>query len=333
MKCKKEDWMNNKIIDFYKTTSLFTDLGKYKDEAIDLWEKKCNKSLKELCHYLMSVTIHRVVIQEAIKLGWQKFQEYGNLSVIDFKTPMSEDDIFLTASSMFNEIFRRDNKGFYFERPFEKKLVLTCRYISVLTSAILKANNIPTRSRAGWGRYLKKNKNLDHWVNEYWEEKENRWIMFDMDDLYDRDFMKLALYDENKIAYEYLDFGESQFYSAAQMWIMYRKNPKILETLQLGSKDSTPEDILKYLFLDFWSIMNMEYNYKYSPMAFDKKIKDFSNKELREVDNFANLMLNPDENFEELQNLFNTPKYRFTISPLVDKENYSLIVKSKNYLI
>ena len=189
-----------KMLDFYKQTSMFTDLGKYKEDAIDLWENKCKKSLKELQHYLMSVTIHRVIIQQALIDGSAKYFEYGDLSKIDFKTPVCEDDIFLTATSIFNEIYRRDNKGFYFERPFENKLVLTCRYISVLTSAILKANGIPCRSRAGWARYLREGKCLDHWVNEYWNEKEQRWIMFDMDDLYDPDFMKYKLYAKNKIS-------------------------------------------------------------------------------------------------------------------------------------
>ncbi len=319
------------ILEFYKKTSIFTDLGKYKAEAVDLWENKCKKSLKELCHYLMSVTIHRVVVQEAMNFGSKKYWEYGDLSNIDFKTPMCEDDIFLTASSMFAEIYRRDDKGFYFERPFENKLVLTCRYISVLTSAILKANGIPTRSRAGWARYLTENKNLDHWVNEYWDEKKKRWIMFDMDDLYDRDFMKYELYEKNHFAYEYLDFGKEQFYSAADMWMMYRKDPKILETLQYGSEISRPEEILKYLFLDFWAAMNMEYNYKFKPMAFDKPMQEFSRSDLKEIDMLAKLMSNIDKNFDKLYKLYNTPRYRMTVSPLVSKQNYDLLIKSKKY--
>ena len=39
--------MTKEIIDFYKQTSEFTYLGKYKDEAIDLWENKCERSLKK----------------------------------------------------------------------------------------------------------------------------------------------------------------------------------------------------------------------------------------------------------------------------------------------
>lgn len=316
---------------FYLQTSIFTDLGKYKEEAIDLWENKCKKSLKMLCLYLMNVTIHRVVVRWALE--GKNVHEYGDFSFIDFTTPMSEDDIFITASSMFVEIFRRDEKGFYIGRPVKNRLNVTCRYVSVLVSAILKANNIPCRCRAGWARYLTENKNLDHWVNEYWSEKETRWVMFDLDDLYDEDWMIDPFYRKNKIPQEYLDFGENQFYTAAEMWQMYRENPMVLDSLQYGSEVSRPEEIIKYLFLDFWAVMNMEYNYNFRPLIFDKKIEEFSNLELKEIDNLALIMKDVDKNHNKLKKLFNTPKHRMVSSPLVGKENYKYLLNSKKYKI
>lgn len=55
-----------KIQKEYLQTSMFTDLGKYKKEAMDLFEKKCHKSLKQLCLYLMNATIHRVIVQMSL---------------------------------------------------------------------------------------------------------------------------------------------------------------------------------------------------------------------------------------------------------------------------
>ena len=320
-----------KVIDFYKQTSLFTELGKYKEEAIDLWQNKCNRSLKKLCLYLMNVTIHRVLIQWALE--GRDVHEYGDFSFIDYSTPMSEDDIFVTASAMFTEIYRRDEKGFYIGRPVKNRLNLTCRYVSVLTSAILKANGIPTRSRAGWARYLTRNKNLDHWVNEYWNDQERRWVMFDLDDLYEEEWLEEEFYKENKISKEYLDFGKNQYYTAAEMWLKYRKDPKILDTIVFGAEGSRPEEILKYLFLDFWAVMNFECNYTFIPMSFNKPINDFTKTDLKEIDNLARLMLNIDKNFAELQKLFNTPKYRMPISPLVGKKNYDLLIAAKKYKV
>ena len=278
----------------------------------------------------MNTTVHRVIVQMAI--NGRRVDEYGDFSYIDYKTPMSEDDIFLTASSMFSEIFRRDEKGFYIGRPVEKRLNLTCRYISVLTSAILKANGIPCRCRAGWARYLRKNKCLDHWVNEYWNSEENRWVMFDMDDLYDRDYMKFRFYSENKIADEYLDFGKEQFYTAAEAWIEYRKNKKFINNFQYGSSKALAKEVLKYLFLDFLSVMNFEVNYKFFPMAFNKSFDKLSDIELNEIDNLAKLMLNVDANFDDIKYFYdNNPKYRMLTSPLVDNDNFDSLIRKYNY--
>lgn len=118
----------------------------------------------------MNSTIHKVIIQ--IALGNEsRFKEYGDFSFVGFDTSMCEDDIFPTAVSMMSEIFRRDNKGFYVDRPTSTRIIVTCRYISVLVAAILKANNIPCRCRAGWAKYLREDELLDHWVNEYWSKK------------------------------------------------------------------------------------------------------------------------------------------------------------------
>ena len=61
-----------------------------------------------------------------------------------------EDDILLTAVAIAAELFRLDNKGFTFHRSVENKIVVTCRYVSVLMSAILKVKEIPCRSREGF---------------------------------------------------------------------------------------------------------------------------------------------------------------------------------------
>ena len=319
--------MKKNILEFYKQTSEFTYLGKYKEEAIDLWQNKCKKSLKRLCLYLMNATLHRVIIQLALK--GEEVKEYGNFDYIDFTTPMSEDDIFLTASSMFCEIFRRDEKGFYIGRPAQTRLNITCRYVSVLTSAILKANGIPCRCRAGWARYLDEKRNLDHWVNEYWNEDEKRWVMFDLDDLYDRDYMKYDLYQKNKICTEYLDFGPSQFCSAAEAWLNYRQNSDFVKKLQYGSSLASAEYILKYLFLDFMAVMNFEVNYSFMPIAFNKDLKELTDKELKQLDKLANLMLDVDKNFDKIKKLYdNTPSYRMLNSPLVGKNNFKALIKN-----
>lgn len=324
--------MDNHIIDFYKQTSQFTYLGKYKEDAVDLWENKCKKDLKNLCNYLMNATLHRVVLQNGISGKADKV--YGDFNFVNYTTPMSEDDIFLTASAIFAEIFRRDEKGFYIGRPIDKRLILTCRYVSVLTSAILKANGIPCRSRAGWSKYLKKDLCLDHWVNEYYNYEEKRWVRFDLDDFYDEEFMQSKHYKENGISKEYLDIGKNQFYTGAEAWLNYRKNNNFIENFQYGAFKGQAKDVLDYLFFDFMAINNFEVNYLFSPMVYDKGVENLTEAELKEIDNLAYLMLDVDKNFYKLRELYeNTPKFRMLCSPLVCKKNFDVLLKNKGYNI
>ena len=316
-------------LDFYLKTSEFTDLGKYKQEAIDLWENKCGRDLKNLCHLLMNVVVHRVIIQMALK--GEDVKNYGDFSFIDFRTPMCEDDKFLTASAMFNEIFRRDSKGFYIGRPAENRLILTCRYVSVLTSAILKANGIPCRCRAGWAKYLRETDVVDHWVNEYYDKKQKRFVMIDMDDLYDINFLGFELYKKNGITYQYLDIPKEQFYTASDAWLNFRKDKNFINNFTEGSFKVTANNIIKYLFLDFYALNNFELNYTFKPLAYNKPFNELTNEELHELDCLAMLLKNPDENFEKLNRLYNAnSKLRMIESPLVGKNNYELLVKKQN---
>ena len=316
-------------IEFYKQTSQYTDIGRYKKDVTLLWEQKCNKSLKQLCLYLMNVTLHRVILQLSIKDN--NLSDYGDFSYVDYTTPLSEDDIFLTANAMLGEIYRRDEKGFYLGRPANTRINVTCRYVSILTSAILKANNIPCRSRVGWARYLGKY-NQNHWINEYYSDKEKRWIMFDLDDLYDPEFTKLEMFKKNKIAYEYLDIGKNQFYTSARAWLEYRKNSNFIENFRILNRKVDQKMLIANLFLDFFSIMNLEHHYYTLPIAFDKE--KCTEKNLKEADEIAKLLLEPNKNFEKLQQIFHdTPKYRMLTSPLVTKEDYSQLIVAKNYKI
>ena len=324
----KEKTMETDLIKFYKQTSQFTDLDRYNDDAIFLWEQKCKKSLKTLCLYLMNVTIHRVILQLAIK--GNDLSEYGDFSYIDYTTPMSEDDIFLTANAMFAEIFRRDEKGFYLGRPTNTRINVTCRYVSILVNAILKANNIAVRSRVGWARYLGPLVQ-NHWINEYYSEEQKRWIMFDLDDLYDPDFGKLVMYKQNKIAYEYLDIKSNQFYTSAEAWLNYRKNEKFIDNFRILSNKVSVKDLIQNLFSDFFAIMNMENHYYTLPIAFDKE--KYTEADLLEVDTLANLMLDVNKNFDKLQDKLSIPKYRMVTSPLVKKDAFNLLIQTKKYKI
>lgn len=329
-------------IDFYRQTSVFTDYGRFKQDLVEIWRKRAKKDLKALCNLMQSVTIHRVIIQDF--LNGKDVSSYGDFSHINFKTKtlkddlitICEDDILVTAAAMLNEIYRRNKKGLYIGRPVQDKIIVTCRYVSVLTCAILKANNIPCRSRAGWATYFPGKKvACDHWVNEYWDKKTGRWVMFDLDDIYDQDYMQFDFYKNNGISDNYADFGEKKnvlFASGAQVWLDFRRYGDIIRRgLDYGCHYAAPENILEYLFYDFLSLMNYEVNYTFVPLAFSGKVKDFSDDDLKQLDDLATLLLDPDRNFRELCRLYESePRFRMLNSPLVGSISHRPLVEKYN---
>lgn len=64
-------------------------------------------------------------------------------------------------------------------RPPAERALGRCRDYAVLTVAILRAHNIAARARCGFATYFVPGGFEDHWVAEYWNDTEQRWIMVD----------------------------------------------------------------------------------------------------------------------------------------------------------
>ena len=44
---------------------------------------------------------------------------------------------------------------------------------------MLRAQGVAARARCGFGAYFEKGKFVDHWVTEYWNEAQKRWVLVD----------------------------------------------------------------------------------------------------------------------------------------------------------
>ena len=64
-------------------------------------------------------------------------------------------------------------------RVNEQKIVGNCRDFSVTLASMLQSKGIPARPRCGFGAYFLPNHYEDHWVCEYWNEAERRWVLVD----------------------------------------------------------------------------------------------------------------------------------------------------------
>ena len=95
--------MNSKILDFYKQTSLYTDLGLYKEFA-----KQLTNDIDELCVLQRMQIIHPIAYSDS-DIRQQSKCFWGDMTKVPITRLDYEDDLFPTASSMLHELLRKDS--------------------------------------------------------------------------------------------------------------------------------------------------------------------------------------------------------------------------------
>jgi len=100
-------------------------------------------------------------------------------------------------------------------RAPDRRLVGTCRDYAALFAAVLRHHGIPARARCGFGRYFTPGRFEDHWVGEYWNAGERRWVLVDaqIDDL-----QRQAL----SLTFDPLDLPREQFVTGGRAWQLCR---------------------------------------------------------------------------------------------------------------
>ncbi|MBI4454126.1 hypothetical protein HY636_05780 [Candidatus Woesearchaeota archaeon] len=288
--------MNKKTINHYLEFSQYTYPGPYQY----LLKKNLPNDVRKIGELVRKQIIHRTTL-EAGNVGTNADKKFGDMTKVPwYRQP--EDDIFVTASAIVAELYRRDERGFVNNRSEKDKLVLTCRFVAILMASILKSKGIHCRVRAGHAPYFNMGSlgkvSADHWINQYWNSKEKRWITIDVDGSW-------SLNDD----FDPYNIPDEKFDYPADAWL----NIRIKKEDQNRFWNAKPERglivVLWSLFYDFHCLMNSEITYIHVPeIATYEKFGKLSEKELKEIDDLARLMRNPDENFDKLQQLWNTSK-------------------------
>lgn len=301
--------MNMELRKHYLETGAYTYSGNYKAYYDSLPD-----DIAQLGNLICNQVIHRKTLRDG-NSNANRNMIYGDMTCFPWYRMRCEDDVFLTSNAMTAELFRLDERGFTLARKVEDKIVVCCRNVSVLMTAILKAKGIPCRSRAGFAPYLVKNESWDHWINQYWDDQFMRWVTFDAD----------AFFDKAVIGFDQYDIPDNQFDWPAQAWIDIRRGSIDGSRYIFADANRTHslEAVGRYLFYDFHAIMNNELTFSFQPWFIDNKFDQLSTQDFLEIDELAKLMLDVDANFKELKRLWNTKKrYRIISSPLVgDRDN------------
>ena len=100
-------------------------------------------------------------------------------------------------------------------RALDKKLLGNCRDHSVLLAAMLRQRGCPARARCGFATYFLPDHYEDHWVTEYWNRGQNRWVLVDA---------QLDKFQAETLGIDFdpLDVPRDRLLVAGQAWQMCR---------------------------------------------------------------------------------------------------------------
>jgi hypothetical protein len=83
------------------------------------------------------------------------------------------------AAAMVERIQELDPSPIVHARPPLSRFLGNCRHFATLSCALLRYMGIPARVRAGFAGYFEPNVWADHWIIEYWDQQDERWVRVD----------------------------------------------------------------------------------------------------------------------------------------------------------
>lgn len=283
--------MNNELFNFYKQTSLYTDLGLYKN-----FMKNLPDDINELCILQRKQIIHPVVF-DIPNIRKQSNCFWGDMTKVPITRLDYEDDLFPTAISMISELLRKD-KTYNVNRKAEDKIHVTCRGEAILLAATLKVKGYSARVRSGFAPYIKYDGvSYDHWITEYYDEIKQRWVLVDADEHC----------PDHEMEFDLNDIPRNKFIFGAEAYLGMRTGKYKTEEIYYASDPATLglKASIRGLFYDFHSLMNDEIIFLHLPKYIQDKNFELSEEEYIELDNLAELLLEPDKNFDKILDIWN----------------------------
>ena len=188
--------MNNNL-SFFSSTNEFTEPDRFR-----LIFKNIPNDIKSICEFVQNLLIHAYWV-EMYDCSFDESTKFKEMQL-----RYVSDILKLAESKSSNHISS--------PRTPKDRVVSICRDFSLMICAILRVKGIPARLRCGFATYLTPNHFEDHWVCEYWSEKESKWVMVDaqLDSLH-REVLK--------IDFDPCNVPSNKFIFAGKAWKLCRE--------------------------------------------------------------------------------------------------------------
>jgi hypothetical protein len=119
------------------------------------------------------------------------------------------------VAELLDHVVARDDRPLSIARPAATRVACNCRHFTVLMVTMLRAQGTPARARCGFGGYFTGGFFEDHWVCEYWNAAQRRWILVDAQ----IDARQRAMFG---IDFDVTDVPRDQFLVAGRAWELCR---------------------------------------------------------------------------------------------------------------
>jgi hypothetical protein len=277
--------------DYYKGTSSMSTAGA---RAAEL--RALPKDLARLCEIVQGVLVHRDIAPWLYDLKLTEAQrDDGNTRPL---------------AKMLDRIHALDDRPLTIARDPAHRMPTVCRHFSLMLGGILREQGVAARARCGFGAYFNPGKFEDHWVCEYWNAQQSRWILVDaqMDAIQRKAF---------NLSFDPLEVPRDQFIIAGDAWQQCRSgraDPKNFGLTHINEsglwfiagnvvRDFASLNRMEGLPWDVWGMMEMG----------DASLTD-ERKAL--LDRVAALTLAGDEAIAEIRKLYESDE-RLRMPPMV----------------
>ena len=202
--------MNDDALSYYSSQSATTNPGKFNRLYEDLPE-----SIADLCKVCQNVLIHKYRLKyngrRSYGITLKDVERAGRIPADEYNLVKTEDMLALHQSLRPGPILTE-------RRPIDR-MVGNCRHYAVLLTSFLRHRGTPARVRSGCAAYLTPEQPgffMDHYITEYWDRGEERWILVDPQiDTKQRKDLRID-FDTN-------DIPRNRFLVGGVMWKLYRE--------------------------------------------------------------------------------------------------------------
>jgi len=174
-------------------------------------------------------------------------------------------------------------------RSLSQKTVGTCRDFALLLTAILRHHGVPARARAGFGTYFIKGRYEDHWICEYWQANEKRWVTVDSQ-------LDALQVETLSIDFDPLDMPPGKFITGAQAWLLCRSkaaDPNLFGIFNMKGLDFVKGNLIR----DFLALNKIEILPWDNFLLIEKKYSKMDPAEKELMDRLAAISSGEDRDF------------------------------------